>query len=389
MSKLSDFYAHRNEMLQDKGQFEIEQKWEALEEKLLREELLPAIGNALKPLLKDVKTPLTINVNYMPDGTLAMSFTRNSLMMTMTDIMVTEAPKDESTPLPVEKDMVEEPRPAEVENLQTVVEEEKPVDYVIATFPDGTTVNLPKKTLKRYKVVFPDGTVFDEGEGKSTLIKVLRKFGLKRICKEAKHVEHSGYKLVGTIPFRDTNGNIDKSKQDFIDGYYVFKNTDTPDKILDILEIGRRFGIGVEVYSYEGVNLTNVVTIKDARKKTIDKKIAASNVLDTPLPQNATIKERFEKWLNERMSASGAKTYLSTLNNAVKVEINRYVDSTADSVFSFTSLDEMQTCVELLEANDNFIALDKEKHHALTAPIKKWMEFLQSYGRQMNQPNEY
>ena len=175
MSKLSDFYAHRNEMLQDKGQFEIEQKWEALEEKLLREELLPAIGNALKPLLKDVKTPLTINVNYMPDGTLAMSFTRNSLMMTMTDIMVTEAPKDESTPLPVEKDMVEEPRPAEVENLQTVVEEEKPVDYVIATFPDGTTVNLPKKTLKRYKVVFPDGTVFDEGEGKSTLIKVLFK----------------------------------------------------------------------------------------------------------------------------------------------------------------------------------------------------------------------
>ena len=275
MSKLSDFYAHRNEMLKEEGQFEIEQKWEALEEKLLREELLPAIGNALKPLLKDVKTPLTINVNYMPDGTLAMSFTRNSLMMTMTDSMVLETPKDESTPLPVEKDMVEEPRPAEVENLQTVVEEEKPVDYVIATFPDGTTVNLPKKTLKRYKVVFPDGTVFDEGEGKSTLIKALRKFGLKRICKEAQHVEHSGYKLVGTISFRDNNGNIDKIKQDFIDGYYVFKNTDTPDKILDILEIGRRFGIGVEVYSYEGVNLTDVVTIKDARKKTAEKKTGA------------------------------------------------------------------------------------------------------------------
>ena len=376
MSNLSDFYAHRNEMLKDNGQFEIEQKWEALEEKLLREELLPAIGNALKPLLKDVKTPLTINMNYMPDGTLAMSFTRNSLMMTMTDSMVLEAPKDESTPLPVETDMVEEPMPAEADDLQTVVEEEKPVDYVIATFPDGTTVNLPKKTLKRYKVMFPDGTVFDEGEGKSTLIKTLRKFGLKRICKEAQHVEHSGYKLVGTIPFRDDKGIIDKNKQDFVDGYYVFKNTDTPDKILDILEISRKFGIGVKVYSYEGVNLTDVVTIKDARKKTAEKKLATSNVLDNPLPQNATLKERFEKWLYEKMSASGAKTYMSSLNNAVKVEINKYVDANADSVFSFTTLEEMQTCMELLESNDDYVALDIYKHHALNAPIRKWMDFL-------------
>lgn len=376
MSKLSDFYAHRNEMLKEEGQFEIEQKWEALEEKLLREELLPAIGNALKPLLKDVKTPLTINMNYMPDGTLAMSFTRNSLMMTMTDSMVLEAPKDESTPLPVETDMVEEPMPAEADDLQTVVEEEKPVDYVIATFPDGTTVNLPKKTLKRYKVMFPDGTVFDEGEGKSTLIKTLRKFGLKRICKEAQYVEHSGYKLVGTIPFRDDKGIIDKNKQDFVDGYYVFKNTDTPDKILDILEISRKFGIGVKVYSYEGVNLTDVVTIKDARKKTAEKKLATSNVLDNPLPQNATLKERFEKWLYEKMSASGAKTYMSSLNNAVKVEINKYVDANADSVFSFTTLEEMQTCMELLESNDDYVALDIYKHHALNAPIRKWMDFL-------------
>ena len=379
MSKLSDFYAHRNKMLQDKGQFEIEQKWEALEEKLLCEELLPAIGYALKPLLKDVKTPLTINVNYMPDGTLAMSFIRNSLMMTMTENTGMEAPKEESTPLSVEADMVEEPEPAETEDMQTVVEEEKPVDYVIAIFPDGTTVNLPKKTLKRYKVVFPDGTVFDEGEGKSTLIKVLRKIGLKRICKEAQHVEHSGCKLVGTIPFRDKNGKIDKSKQDFIDGYFVFKNTDTPDKILDILEICRKFGIGVEVYSYEGVNLTNVVSIKDARKTSVDRKSVAPNTSDYSLPPNPTIKDYFEKWLYERMSANGAKTYLSTLNNAVKSEINKYVDAKADSVFSFTTTEEMQTCIELLESNEDYVSLDKEKHHALSAPIKKWIDFLGDY----------
>ena len=76
------------------------------------------------------------------------------------------------------------------------------------------------------------------------------------------------------------------------------------------------------------------------------------------------------------MSASGAKTYMSSLNNAVKVEINKYVDANADSVFSFTTLEEMQTCVELLESNDDYVALDRYKHHALNAPIRKWMDFL-------------
>lgn len=370
MSKLSDFYAHRNEMLKDDGQFEIEQKWEALEEKLLREELLPAIGNALKPLLKDVKTPLTINMNYIPDGTLTMSFTRNSLMMVMSTQSIDEA------------DMVEEPTPTveEVptaeEDVQITKEEENTLDYVIATFPDGTTENLPKTTLKKFKVIFPDGTIIDDGDGKSRLVNTLKKIGLKRICKEAQDVEHAGYKLVSTIPFRNQDGKIVRNKQEQIGEYFVFKNTDTPDKIMDILKISRKFGLGVEVYSCEGVNLTDVVTIKDARKKTVEKKPAAPNTVDTPLPENATIKQRFEKWLYERMSASGAKTYMSSLNNAVKVEINKYVDANADSVFSFTTLEEMQTCVELLESNDDYVALDRYKHHALNAPIRKWMDFL-------------
>ena len=76
------------------------------------------------------------------------------------------------------------------------------------------------------------------------------------------------------------------------------------------------------------------------------------------------------------MSASGAKTYMSSLNNAVKVEINKYVDANADSVFSFTTLEEMQTGMELLESNDDYVALDIYKHHALNAPIRKWMDFL-------------
>ena len=97
MSKISDFYAHREEIKKSSGQIELEDNLLAIEEKLLREELMPAVGKALLSLLREVKTPLTLNINYMPDGTLSFSFTRNSLMMKM----------------PVEDESVEEEKDSE------------------------------------------------------------------------------------------------------------------------------------------------------------------------------------------------------------------------------------------------------------------------------------
>ena len=63
MSKISDFYAEREELKKRSGQIELEDKLLSLEEKLLREELLPAVGNALRPLLLEVKSPLTLSIN--------------------------------------------------------------------------------------------------------------------------------------------------------------------------------------------------------------------------------------------------------------------------------------------------------------------------------------
>ena len=282
MSKLSDFYAHRRELLKDKGQIEIEEKLVALEEKLLREELMPAVGRALLPLLCDIKTPLSINVNYMPDSGLAMSFTRNSLVMSMTDDVVTERTADVIDSFSSDTSGIEELMPSVAGSKQNHVEEGKTTDYVIACFLDGKTAYLPKRTLKSFRVKFPDGTVFDEGEGRGTLIRTLRKIGLKRICKEAQEVEHAGYKLVGTIPFRDKDGRLDASKQELIEGYYVFKNTDTPDKILDILYINRKFGLGLEIYSYEGVNLTDVEKINRVSTKRNGSKMEKRNATVKP-----------------------------------------------------------------------------------------------------------
>lgn len=384
MSKISDFYAHREEIKKSSGQIELEDNLLAIEEKLLREELMPAVGKALLSLLREVKTPLTLNINYMPDGTLSFSFTRNSLMMKMPveDESVEEEKDSEKDSLPTgEITEVEEPKPTEKD--QTSEEDDNSEDekyngnYAIAIFRNGDEVKLSFKTLKKFRVQFPDGTVYCETQGRVTLKKTLIKIGLKRICKEATEIQHSGYQLVGKVPCRDENGTFQNNKQDKVNGYYMYKNTDSSDKILDILKLDRKFGIGLKVYSNEGYDLTDVVKFKEIREYGKKK-----DLIEEPRSDNAAIKELFEEWLFKEMTQSGAKTYLSTLNNSLRSVINKYVDENADSVFSFTTVSEMETCMELLESNEEYMALGTQKRSSFNSPMLKWKLFLEEFEKE-------
>lgn len=379
MSKISEFYVQRDELLKSSGQIELEDKLMAREEKLLREELLPEVGKALLPLLRKVKTSLTLNINYMPDGALAMSFTRNSMMVKIpkeVENVENENNSDDYASPIVDSTEVEEPMPTDEEQTSdeddTAKDEQNNGNYVIAFFPNGNEVRLPIKTLKKFRVVFPDGTAFCETQGRVTLKKTLRKIGLKRICKEATEIQHAGYQLVSTIPCRDEKGKFQNHKQDQVDGYYMYKNTDSPDKIADILKLNRKFSIGLKVYSYEGVDLTDVVDFKENRES--DKK---KDTIDIPKSDKTTIKELFEEWLYRNMSYNSVNSYLSTLKNSVRYFIHKYVDEDADSVFSFITVSEMEMCIELLETIDEFKEVNVQKHNAPRATMKKWMQFLQ------------
>ena len=77
------------------------------------------------------------------------------------------------------------------------------------------------------------------------------------------------------------------------------------------------------------------------------------------------------------MSYNSVNSYLSTLKNSVRYFIHKYVDEDADSVFSFTTVSEMEMCIELLETIDEFKEVNVQKHNAPRATMKKWMQFLQ------------
>ena len=81
MSKLSQYYAHRQAIEKKTDEVPILNiiEWEQLEERILREETLPQLLHAIEPIISEVRSPLSININYDPDGALVMSFTRNTV----------------------------------------------------------------------------------------------------------------------------------------------------------------------------------------------------------------------------------------------------------------------------------------------------------------------
>lgn len=77
MNKLTDFYTQKAALRENGEQASVE--WEVLEERLIREEVMPEVLQQLRNTLSQVKCPLMLNVNYDPNGTLAVSFTRNCM----------------------------------------------------------------------------------------------------------------------------------------------------------------------------------------------------------------------------------------------------------------------------------------------------------------------
>ena len=427
MSKISDFYAEREELKKRSGQIELEDKLLSLEEKLLREELLPAVGNALRPLLLEVKSPLTLSINYMPDGALAISFTRNSMIMRLfakdedakeedakgedaegedaegedaegEDVEGEDAEGEgsEDENIENEKDLVEyssptqtpteleEPTPAEEEISEaddSSKVEQSGDKCVIAFFSNGDKKEFTKSSLRNFYVKFPNGSIYCEKKAKDTLIKVLKRIGLSRIYSEAPEIKHRDYQLVDRREFKDETVKNKDNIQEKVDGYYIFKNTSTPEKIRDILNLSIKFNLGLKVYSLDDIELTDVDYFQKSNGTKVKVKKYNS---ETPLPSNNSKKKLFQEWLFRNCAYKTARSYMAALENSVKDYINKYVDEEADSVFSFTTIDEMETCIGLLESNEDYMALDAQKLNRFNISMKKWMQFLKEENEKKN-----
>ena len=361
MSKLTDFYTHKASLI-EKDQL-TEPQWEQLEDQLLKEELLPELIEQLKSVLSKVKSPLMFSGCYDPNGCISVSFTRNCMQLSML-----------SSAQVVTQNEQEDELSEENEEVTTAAEPNGTGNEVVAVPETRST----KAKSIGFSVSFRDGTVFHEKKAVNTWLLALKKIGLETICNNRS--KHTAWHRVNgqdiciverSETVRDSDG---KSPQTQVDGFYVMTQLSNDQKEKDLLALGEYMPkLGIKVIWDDEVEDSN----EEPAKTPVVNEDASH--------WNYPIKEQFRSFLARQKSASTATSYTSTLDNAVREWINKEVDANADSVFSYTTSEDVRLCIEMLNASADYVAENDRKHHSMSAALNQYLQFIEEWEKRISQ----
>lgn len=185
-----------------------------LEEKIIKEQILPALSQNIEPQLSEIQRDLVLVVEYHPGEPLGVALSRKAKISEIIDAK-TLTPKSSKPVTSTEK-----PEPAET--------------------------RLPTKHIenptKGLRVTFPDGTVFWHRAAIDTFVDSLRKIGLDRIPQVG--IEHAAYPLVGKQKRPVQPGKV---WQHEVDGWYVYSNIANETKVGDLKKISDFFRLDLKI----------------------------------------------------------------------------------------------------------------------------------------------
>lgn len=184
-----------------------------LEEKIIKEEILPALSQNIEPLLNEIQRDLVLVVEYHPSEPISVALSRKAKISDFTDA----------------KPMTPVGTPVTSENKPLPVEPHVPTKHI-------------ENPTKGLRVTFPDGTVIWHKAAINTFVDALRKIGLGRIPQVG--IEHGGYNLVSKDKRPVVPGRV---WQHEVDGWYVYSNISNDTKADDLNRISNFFNLGLKV----------------------------------------------------------------------------------------------------------------------------------------------
>ena len=185
-----------------------------LEEKIIKEEILPSLSQNIEPLLNEIQRDLVLVVEYHPGEPISVALSRK------TNITELVEAKQLTPKLSTPVSSLQKPNPEE---------------------PHEPSKHIENPT-KGLRVTFPDGTVIWQKAAIYTFIAALAKIGLYRV--HAVGIDHSGYNLVGKVKRPVIPGRI---WQHEIDGWYVYSNISNDKKVDDLKRISDYYHLGLVV----------------------------------------------------------------------------------------------------------------------------------------------
>lgn len=213
MTKLEKLYAiiqNSKELGLNLGEDTLRQTNE-LEEKIIRDEILPIIGKNIEPTLRQIKRKLVLVVDYDPDAAQPLS-----VRMTRKRVITDEKDTKEYPLIPLSKPAV-------------VTEPEHQAPHVVVNERTGL------------RVIFADGRVIQEDKASSTFISTLDVIGLDRV--EALNMSCDRMNLVSSRPIN--NGSLASWHK--VGRWYVNTHSSTANKARYLKRIAEELGIKLKV----------------------------------------------------------------------------------------------------------------------------------------------
>ena len=218
-----------------------------LEEKIIKEEILPALSQNIEPQLSEIQRDLVLVVEYHPGEPLSVALSRKTKI---SEIMGAKTLTPRSS------------TPVKSEVVQTETEPHEQTKHV-------------ENTTKGLRVSFTDGTIIWHRQAIDTFIDTLKKIGFELISKL--DIIHGGFPLVGKEKRPTKPGCI---WQHEADGWYIYSNISNATKIADLRQISDYYHLNLIIE--EGKPGEIPIEVPTSNKKFLDAiQITPQNINDT------------------------------------------------------------------------------------------------------------
>lgn len=187
-----------------------------LEEKIIKEDVLPSLSQNIEPLLNEIQRDLVLVVEYHPGEPISVALSRKAKISEIVDAKQL-TPKTEriSTPLSSGISVAQEPH--------------EPAKHV-------------ENPTKGLRVTFSDGTIVCRGTAIDTLIDTLKIIGLDRIPEVG--IMHCGYNLVDIRMRPIKPGCIWQHESR---GWYIYSNISNKVKRDDLQKISDYYQMDLKI----------------------------------------------------------------------------------------------------------------------------------------------
>ncbi len=222
MGKLQEYY-RLFDMFRGKLNDEQKSILEGLEDQLIAEEILPAISKSVAPVLGSLRRPLTLVVDYDPQGGITVKTTRGEVVVKEKTVKKYQIP---STNKVVTVGETDESSKREEPEEDTSVE--------ISKFTRGPRVKFEVRL---------NGKIVEGKDGAGILVEAIRRIGYERVAALNIMFVKGTYNLVDKRKRLDQNKLWQRQSGD----WFIYTKTSNPTKADNLAEIAERLGLDMQI----------------------------------------------------------------------------------------------------------------------------------------------